>query len=336
MNKSLLSALLLLALVGTFAWSAQPDRFAQNSRFAQADANTRRQAQARNAFDEPAPAAAGPVTSEPRLSNSFVLLKDEAKVPAQEPGVLVELAVVEGSQVKSGDVVGQIEDSQPRMQRKAAQAELKAAEEKAKSNVDERYAKKASEVAYKEWEKAREANQKTPGSISQVEVARLYLTYERGLLEIERAQTERKMSGHAADAKSVEVEAATEAMKRRQITSPIDGMIVKVYLHKGEWVKPGDPVMHVVNLDQLKVQGTANIAELSPELLMDKKIVVEAELTEGRKEQFSGRITFVNPIIQGRDTYIVKAEVQNRKERGRWLLQPGMPVELTILLNERG
>ncbi len=335
MNKPALSAMLLLALIGTFAWSAQPERFAQNSRAAQNSDVARRQAAARNPFDEVATEARA-ATSEPRLSNSFVLLKDEAKVAAQEPGLLVELGVVEGSLVKGGAIVGQIEDSQPRMQRKAAMAELKAAEEKAKSDVDERYAHKASQVARKEWEKALEANEKTSGSISQVEVARLKLTWERGLLEIERAQTERKMSGHAADAKAVEVEAATEAMKRRQITSPIEGMIVKVYLHKGEWVKPGDPVMHVVNLDQLKVQGTANIAELSPELLMDKKVVVDALLTEGRKEQFTGRITFVSPIIQGRDTYIVKAEVQNRKERGRWLLQPGMPVDLTILMNERG
>jgi multidrug efflux pump subunit AcrA (membrane-fusion protein) len=241
------------------------------------------------------------------------------------------LGVVEGNEVKAGDNVAQIEDSQPRMQRKAAQAELNAALEKAKSDVDERYAFKASQVAKKEWEKALEANQKTAGSISQVEVARLKLTWERGLLEIERAQTERKMSGHAADAKAVEVEAATEAMNRRQVTSPINGMVVKVYLHKGEWVKPGDPVMHVVNLDQLKVQGTASIADLSPETLMDRKVVVDAELTQGRKEQFTGRITFVSPIIQGRDTYIVKAEVQNRKVGNNWLLKPGMPVELTIL-----
>jgi multidrug efflux pump subunit AcrA (membrane-fusion protein) len=317
-------ALLAVCLIATFAWAAQPD--SSDSRNARRPASDTRAEQANPFNDEPVQM---PLTSQPRLTRCLVSCIREAQVAAQEAGVLVELPAIEGQQVEAGEQLGKIDDSQPLMQGKAAMAELRAAEEKAKSDVDERYAKKASEVAKKEWEKAIEANQKTAGSISQVEVARLKLTWERGLLEIERAQTERKMSGHTADAKAVEVDAAKEAMKRRRITSPIDGNVQQVNLHKGEWVKPGDPVVHVVQLDRLKVEGFAKLDETVPQQLMGKPVVVEVTIAE-QKLRFPGRITFVSLIVRGRSEYLVKAEVDNRKENGQWLLLPGMSAEMVI------
>ena len=320
------ATLLALCLVGTFTWAAQPD--ASETRLPRRSNGDARVAQA-NPFEQESTPAPAPLTSQPRLTRCLVSCIEEAQVPAQEAGVLVDLAVIEGQQVQAGEQLGKIDDSQPLMQGKAAMAELRAAEEKAKSDVDERYARKASEVAKAEWEKAKEANQKTAGSISQVEVARLKLTWERGILEIERAQTERKMSSHAADAKAVEVEAAKEAIKRRRISSPIDGHVVQVNLHKGEWVKPGDPVLHVVQLDRLKVEGFAKLDETVPQQLIGKPVTVEVKIAE-QLLRFPARITFVNPIVRGREEYLVKAEVDNRKDNGQWLLLPGMSAEMVI------
>ena len=207
-----------------------------------------------------------------------------------------------------------------------------AAEEKAKSTVDIRYATKASEVAKKEWEKSLEANRSTKGSVSDVEVERQRLTYERGVLEIERAKSEQKIAGFTADAKKVEIDAAVEAVKRREIRSPVDGEIVQVHLHRGEWVKPGDPVLHVVQLDRLKVEGYPDFAQFAPAQIIDRPVIVEAML-QGSKVNFKGQITFVSPLIEGNGdsaSYRVKAEVENRKEDGQWLLRPGMFVDMKI------
>src|SRR5687768_3572509 len=81
----------------------------------------------------------------PRLLDCLVSLLDAAQVAAQEPRVLIELKAFEGQQVQEDEQVAQIEDSQPRFKGQAARAELNAAMEKAKNDVDIRYATAASD-----------------------------------------------------------------------------------------------------------------------------------------------------------------------------------------------
>jgi macrolide-specific efflux system membrane fusion protein len=223
---------------------------------------------------------------------------------------------------------------QPYLQGRIAQEEYKAAMEKAATEVDVKYARKASEVAKKEWEKSVEANKRTPGAITQVDLDRQYLTWERGLLEIERAQSDRKIASFTANAKAGEIEAAKEAMKRREIRSPVDGRVVQVHLHRGEWVRPGDPVLHVVQLDRLKVEGYPEISQFAAGQLIDRPVTIEA-VSQDQTLEFKGKITFVSPLIEGIEkvgTYRIKAEVENRKENGEWLLKPGMYVDMKIHL----
>jgi hypothetical protein len=42
-------------------------------------------------------------------------------------------------------------------------------------------------------------------------------------------------------------------------------------------------------------------------------------------------VVFVKPVIEG-NTYQVRAEVENRKVNGFWLLTPGMPAQMNIQL----
>ena len=119
---------------------------------------------------------------------------DDPQVAGQEAGILVEIKVKEGNLVTAGERLGKIEDSQPIMQGRIAEAEHKAALEKANSTVDIRYAKAASEVAKAEWQKSIQANRKQPGTVSDIEVERQRLTYHRGLLQIEPAQSEQQIA----------------------------------------------------------------------------------------------------------------------------------------------
>ena len=259
-----------------------------------------------------------------------VALLHEARVPGQEPGVLVELKAYEGQIVKADEVLGKIDDTQPNLQWQIAWQEWQAAKEKSENDVDVRYAEKATELAEVEYKKSLEINKNRPGTVADIDIRRQLLTWERGQLETERAQSERKIALATAEAKRIEIQAAKEAVKRRQITSPVDGMVVKVHLHKGEWVQPGEPVVHVVRLDRLKVEGEVDIKEYSPSQLINRTVNVEAEL-QGRKVQFQGRISFVRPLLDGRGrTYVIKAEVDNRKENENWLLFPGMYVDVTL------
>ena len=58
--------------------------------------------------------------TDPVIQGCTIKVTDQIKLPAKEPGVLVHLAVKEGSQVRAGQEIGQIDDSEPQMQKKAA------------------------------------------------------------------------------------------------------------------------------------------------------------------------------------------------------------------------
>jgi multidrug efflux pump subunit AcrA (membrane-fusion protein) len=262
------------------------------------------------------------------LERCLVSVVAEAKVPAREAAVLVELPVREGMVVAKGDVIGRLADDQPRMERKRAAAEHEQALAKAASDVDERYAVAAEGAAEKAYQKAEKSHASVQGAVVEVERDRLRLEWEKTKLQIEQSQLERRLSGLTAAAKQVEVEAADNAIERRLIRSPIDGVVVDVAKHEGEWMQPGDTLAHVVRTDKLRVEGYVKIREALPAAVENRPVTVVVELDGGRREQFQGRIAFVKPVVESGD-YRVFAEVENRRDGGEWLLPAGQTAVMT-------
>jgi macrolide-specific efflux system membrane fusion protein len=259
-----------------------------------------------------------------------VKIDEEAQVPAQEAGVLMKIYVHEGDQIALNEQLAQIDDMQSQKQKKNAQAEFSGAAEKANSDIDVRYASAAYEVAKFEYIRCQEANRKTPLAFSDVEMKEKEFAANKANLAIEQAGKQHIVDGFTADAKQAELELADESIKRRQITAPIDGVVQRIYAHLGEWVKPGDTVVRLIRMDRLRVEGYLDKDNYSPGDVADHPVIVQAVLANGRKVQFPGKIVFVDPEIQGEHEYEVRAEVDNRKENGHWLLRPGLPATMTI------
>ena len=268
-------------------------------------------------------AAATP--EEPVLSRCLVSIVEEARVPAREAGVLVELSVKEGDTVRRGGAIARIDDSQPRFEKQKASAEHDQAIARAKSDVDVRYSVAAEKVAEAEVEKAVASNRRIPGSVTQVELARLQLNQKKSELQIEQAQLERQLSSLDARSKEVEVLAAENRINRRQIASPIDGMIVQVYPHLGEWMQPGDPLARVVRTDKLRVEGYVDSSKYEPSMVHNRPVTVSVMFADEREESFKGRIVFVSPLVEPGGDFRVWAEVENRqaKDSVEWLLRAG-------------
>ena len=276
--------------------------------------------------------AEAPGSSEPVLERCLVSLVEEAKVPAREPGVLVELKVREGATIRRGDVIAKIDDDQPQMEKRKAKAEHDQAVAKAESDVDVRYSVAAEQVAEAEHKKALESHAKVPGSVTEVERARLMLNERKSELQIEQAELERRMATLAAASKGVELEAAENAIERRLIKSPLDGVVVQIFPHQGEWMQPGDPLARVVRADKLRVEGYVDSSRFGPEEVRDRPVTVEVKLADDRKETFAGRIVFTSPLVESGGDYRVFAEVENRQApgSGQWLLRAGQTARMTI------
>lgn len=273
------------------------------------------------------PAAGG--LAEPVIEGCLVSLIDEVKVPAREPGVIVELAVRQGAVVSRGEVLARIDDDQPEMEKRRAQAQHDQAIAKAESDVDIRYSQKAQGVAEMAYRKAEDSHERVVNAVTEVERERLKLEWEKAGLQIEQATLERQLSALEATSKGVEVEAAAKAIERREIRSPIDGEVEEVYPHIGEWLQPGDPLATVIRTDRLYVEGYIDASRWNPSDVRDRPVTVAARLAGDRTEIFQGRIFNVKPRMES-GSYRVVAEVDNRQVEGEWLLRTGQFVTMTI------
>jgi multidrug efflux pump subunit AcrA (membrane-fusion protein) len=258
---------------------------------------------------------------------------DDVQLPAMEAGALVQLSVKEGSQVREGDVIGKIYDSEAQMQRKAAESDYAAAVQRWKNDVPVRYAEAAAEVAKKDWEMMLESNKLSAKAVPEIEVIKKELEWKVTKLQIEKAQDDQVLAKYDAYAKQAQRDAANLALERRTIRALFDGEVVELLRHQGEWVNPGDPILRLVSLETMWVDGFVEQAKYDPHEIQDCSVTVEIEMARDRKEQASGRISYVSSLIDMRGRYLVRAEVSNRQEYGRWLLRHGMTAAMTIHLN---
>lgn len=266
---------------------------------------------------------------EPVLEGCLVSLIDEVKVPTREAGVIMKLAIRQGDLVKRGDVLAEIDDDQPQMEKRRAQAEHEQAVAKAQSDVDVRYSVKAQGVAEMTFRKAADSHVRIPGSVTEVERERLKLEWEKTGLQIEQAQLDRSLADLTARSKGVELEAAEKGIERRLIRSPLDGEVEEVFPHEGEWLQPGDPLARIVTVDRLYVEGFVDSARFGPAELRGRPVTVEVTLDNDRVEQFEGQILKIKHRVEG-GSYRVVADVKNRQTGGEWLLRAGQIVRMTI------
>ena len=267
--------------------------------------------------------------AEPVLEGCLVSLIDEVKVPAREAGVIMKLAIRQGDLVAKGDVLAQIDDDQPQMEKRRAQAEHEQALAKAESDVDVRYSEKAQGVAEMTFRKAEDSHVRIPGSVTEVERERLKLEWEKTGLQIEQARLDRSLADLTAKSKGVELEAAEKGIERRVIRSPLDGEVEEVFPHEGEWLQPGDPLARIVTIDRLYVEGFVDSARFGPAELRGRPVTVEVTLDNDRVEQFEGQILKIKHRVEG-GSYRVVADVKNRQTGGEWLLRAGQIVRMTI------
>lgn len=263
------------------------------------------------------------------IDHCLVSLIDEIDVPGQEAGVLEILEVQEGSEVKAGDEIGHIDFRQAERKRDAAAFEKAKAEEEFQNDVDIRYAEAAHTFALWDYQAAKIANGRLKGTVSRADVGQKNLAAKKAKLQIEQAERDRILAGLTSQVKAAEMDLAENDIERRRIRSKIDGVVVEVLKHPGEWIALGDTVLKVVGMKHLRVEAFLNAAEHSPDEIDNQPITVRAALPGG-EIRFDGKVVFIHPSVQS-GQFKVWAEIKNeRSDSGQWLLRPGTEVEMTI------
>jgi multidrug efflux pump subunit AcrA (membrane-fusion protein) len=251
-------------------------------------------------------------------------------VPAEEAGRLVEVKVQENQQVKKGELLAQIDDRKAVAAKNVADHKLLAAEKEAGNRISVDYARAKNLVAKATYDKGTEANDRVPGTTPAIELLKLKLEVVASKLETDHAEYQLEIAATSVDVRKAELEAAKLDLERLKITAPWDGQIVKREREDGEWVKPGDPVFQMVQMDHLRIEASLDGARLGIADVDNRPVSVKVATAPGREVTVEGRITYVSPLVEAGNRFLVKVDVANRQNGGHWLLRPGMKAEMTI------
>jgi RND family efflux transporter MFP subunit len=273
---------------------------------------------------------AGPAggTTDGKLAVDSVLITliDEVQVPAPAEGVLLSLAVREGDVVKKGQELGRLDDLDVRATTRQLELETDVARREAENDLKVRFAHKNAEVAKAELQRAEESVKQFSRAVSATEIDRLRLTAERTELEVLQADHEFAIAKLNLDVKQNAHAFALESLSRRALAAPIDGVVVEVNRHQGEWLKPGDSVLRLVRVDQLRAEGFLQHSQLVDDPV-GRPVKLLVDLPGRKQAEYPGRIAFVSPEVNPVNGQVrVWAEIENHDGR----LRPGLKGRLEI------
>ena len=125
------------------------------------------------------------------------------------------------------------------------------------------------------------------GSVSKDEVLRLEaeLTASRGRVEQLEAQKKRE---------KLEYEAAEQERRLRHYAAPIAGTVSRIFPEVGEWVKPGDPLLHLVDASVGVLQLTVPLQEARG-IRAGQAMAIRFE-THMDDAPTTGRVDFISPV----------------------------------------
>jgi len=262
---------------------------------------------------------------------------NDVAVPARAAGVVSEMRFKEGAPIARGALLARIDHAEARQRMDSAQAALRHV----------RILELNVEVARLEAEHAREEHGRKKSLaegavVPQSEMLSAEFAMEQSLLRLKVAEEE---VSAAREAGGVELQAAERKIALGQITAPIDGIVVEKYCQIGEWVRQGDPVCRIINVDRLRVEGFAHAERCFPAELAGRDVEIVVKLPRSGSENevarnhgpavttcVRGKITFVSPEVKV-SRFRFRAEFENPKQNGRWVARPGLEVTVNIKLD---
>ncbi|MFK8018578.1 MAG: efflux RND transporter periplasmic adaptor subunit [Pseudomonadales bacterium] len=239
------------------------------------------------------------ITEIVQLTGTVTSLRD-SNLSAATSGVVTKLHVDSGSQVNLGDVLLELDSELARWQWQGARADVKAAEV---GVTDTR----------RRLEEARELLPQR--SISQSAVSDLVAEFAASEAALEQATAE------ASYRKAL--------LERHTVRAPFSGLVQNKHTEIGEWVVPGNPVLSLVETNNLSLDFQVAENYLP---VVNKNTLVKYWLGNDRQTSGEGRVeTIVRISAPGARTFLVRVQakaadprmIPGKSARGELLLDTG-------------
>jgi macrolide-specific efflux system membrane fusion protein len=260
--------------------------------------------------------------------------------------MLTEVKVKEGHSVAKGDMMAEIDTRGTRAKMQIAESEYYAAEAQANNGAELEVAIKSEEVAKASLDQIDDVIRKNDKAISTLERRKYYFEHEKAKAQIKQATNEKEIHRLQAKSKHAQLDAANIELDMRQVRAPFNGQVVDVMKKVGDWVTVGEPIMHIVGLDRMRVEGFVLTNDASYEELLGKPVTITVQSAGGsdRTHVAKGIINFASPLIGGVGSsrrIKVLAEFDNEKatdpvtKQEFWKIQPGSMASMAIDLTPK-
>ena len=203
-----------------------------------------------------------------------------------------------------------------------------------KDQARARVAQAQAELDLRAWKRGNAQRLREKGSLTEdelkeailaVHVAEARLVEERAkqALVVAGPRVERIAQAQARhDAQAAEVARLSEEKEQHTIRAPFAGYVVREQSQVGAWLKQGDAVVELVELDEIDV-----VLPVLEDFISGVRtgMVVSITLDALPAERFDGKVTAIVPQADSRArTFPVKIRIKNPRKGGGVLLKAGM------------
>jgi RND family efflux transporter MFP subunit len=171
-----------------------------------------------------------------------------SNVACAESGLLETLFVKPGDRVKSGEVLAQLDMA-------LADVQLAIAQAQSESQGKMEQVQAEAELAEKKVRSIQQAREKKHSTQSELDRAIAELKIVEGRLKAEKDESQ---------ILSLQAERMEKLLEQRKVTTPIDGIVVKLLKSPGEFVSPNSPeVVRVVDISKLRASFFLQLHEIA-------------------------------------------------------------------------
>lgn len=247
-----------------------------------------------------------------------------------EDGNPVMIPMHRGMQVEEGEILGVQFNQAAHARRTAAERELEVAKKEAGKQLEVEVAEASKNVALMEYKRAVNANKRVPNSVSEDEVWQKRFEWYRGMKSEDKAKYDLEIAALAVDVKEAAIAIADADLEERLIRAPLSGQVDDIFKNKGEWLREGDNVLHVLRLDKINITANFDSEQVSPAMIQGKAVTVYAtKAGVAEPQKMEGVITYARPVLM-MNRFVAYAAVNNVKVGDSWVLIPGMRVNLIV------
>jgi len=215
-----------------------------------------------------------------------------SQVAAGSPGVLAKVNVDRGDLVKRGQVLAVLDNGVER-------ALLKAAKTRAATHAGVVAAKASRDMARQKLTRIKQLEALSYNAKLELELAEGELAVAQSRLQLARDEHRASESDHAV---------AQSQLQRRQVLSPIDGIVADRLLNPGERAD-GRPIVRVIKLDSLRVEVILPASEFGKVSAgMDGEVTPQVE----NSEKVTGTVEQVDRFIDAASgTFRARMTIEN-------------------------